>query len=126
MQVQSVRLKKYNPFYKLIMVIRNDRTNNVCIAFLVHVTVAYRSIDLQLYKSIHPYQGQHLEQQAIKPGTPEFILVYVYNPSASSSPTGYTANISHLSTLNDRNILGDFNANKNLWYTNKPTATTEY
>ena len=58
------------------------------------------------------------ESQAVNivSGLTNVLLLNIYIPPTTSSPSGCSANIEHLFTAHDSIIMGDFNANHPLWH----------
>ncbi|XP_065363210.1 uncharacterized protein LOC135956600 [Calliphora vicina] len=90
-------------------VLRKDRTrgNGGGIAFIIHNTVQYRALSLDLNS-----RDQYLEVQgiAVRSGDTELELYNVYIPPVASCPTGYHPDIRNLLDGDTRLVLGDFNA----------------
>ena len=65
-----------------------------------------------------PLPNPTQEQQAIavKSGDGELIIINVYIPPVSSSPTAFIPSLSHLNHLLECLILGDFNAHHPQWH----------
>ncbi|XP_065358671.1 uncharacterized protein LOC135952586 [Calliphora vicina] len=96
-------------------VLRKDRTrgNGGGIAFIIHNTVQYRALSLDLNS-----RDQYLEVQgiAVRSGDTELELYNVYIPPVASCPTGYHPDIRTLLDGDTRLVLGDFNAHHQLWH----------
>ncbi|XP_065354130.1 uncharacterized protein LOC135948669 [Calliphora vicina] len=96
-------------------VLRKDRTRGYGggIAFIIHNTVQYRALSLDLNS-----RDQYLEVQgiAVRSGDTELELYNVYIPPVASCPTGYHPDIRTLLDGDTRLVLGDFNAHHQLWH----------
>ncbi|KAM7356297.1 uncharacterized protein ACRADG_002101 [Cochliomyia hominivorax] len=96
-------------------VLRKDRTrsNGGGIAFIIHNTVQYRALSLDLTS-----RDQYLEIQgiAVRSGDVDLELYNVYIPPVASCPTGYRPDIRSILDGNIRLVLGDFNAHHQLWH----------
>ncbi|KAM7361982.1 LOW QUALITY PROTEIN: uncharacterized protein ACRADG_012848 [Cochliomyia hominivorax] len=96
-------------------VLRKDRTrsNGGGIAFIIHNTVQYRALSLDLTS-----RDQYLEIQgiAVRSGDVDLELYNVYIPPVASCRTGYRPDIRSILDGNIRLVLGDFNAHHQLWH----------
>ncbi|XP_046802955.1 uncharacterized protein LOC124418958 [Lucilia cuprina] len=96
-------------------VLRKDRTrsNGGGIAFIIHNTVQYRALSLDLNA-----RDQYLEVQgiAVRSGETDLELYNVYIPPVASCPSGYRPDIRTLLDGDMRLVLGDFNAHHQLWH----------
>ena len=59
-----------------------------------------------------------MESQAVNivSGLTNVLLLNIYIPPTTSSPSGYNANIEHLFTAHDSIIMDDFNVHHPLWH----------
>ena len=97
-------------------IVRKDRMSNKGrgLAFLIHNSIQYSVAPL-------PPPTAHdnvMESQAVNivSGLTNVLLLNIYIPPTTSSPSGYSANIEHLFTAHDSIIMGDFNAHHPLWH----------
>ena len=79
-------------------------------AFLIHISIKYSVAPL-------PAPTGHdnvMESQVVNivSGLTNVLLLNIYIPPTTNSPSGYSANIEHLFTAHDCIIMGDFNENK--------------
>ena len=88
-------------------VLRKDRTrsNGAGIAFIIHNTVQYRALSLDL----NP-RDEYLEVQGIsvRSGEAELELYNVYIPPVASCPSGYRPDIRAILDGDTRLVRGDF------------------
>ncbi|XP_058982740.1 probable RNA-directed DNA polymerase from transposon BS isoform X1 [Musca domestica] len=96
-------------------VLRKDRTRSGGggLTFLLHHSVQYRPISLELVSS-DPYM--ECVGVAVKCGTAEVEVLNVYIPPINSCEPRYLPDISPLLVGNNRLVLGDFNAHHELWH----------
>ncbi|XP_069968578.1 uncharacterized protein Dyrk3 isoform X2 [Bactrocera oleae] len=96
-------------------VLRKDRgrDNGGGLAFILHNTVQYRLIDVDIDRRDSTLEFQGI---AVRSGDVELEIFNIYIPPVTCFPTGYHPNIDALLRGENRLLLGDFNAHHDLWH----------